>query len=802
MTSIRRNFLTYFRMKTVILTVIIILVLFTTSFALYVFPALRDGTLYMQLQENDSVVVYYNGIYETETTLMSVYFSNQSGELIERLDVPPDAESGYLEALIVTEDGQYAMLIPGINRYEYIIGLSSARPAVYNPSKGYRNIPSFSYPLYVKIPPGCSGFKLGGKYSRNCTGIIMFDPSGAVHDTLILNAYTYNFEYDSLIIEAPLPGFWEVEPLTNGQLGLWVDSIPNYFAFDTTGYFVPVFDAGVVNISASGAIGTRPLLGSTSAGSAPPDAYIRGVYRDLGIQSINYYSGLSWREPVNDNSDPWDYNPAGFNWVSEDNRFEIYQDSLNINLLVLYNNQDSWLPDPVADYTAMEEHSEFMWASLYHHNYERERSITWAVTCDEPNLKFTGSDGLPRHTYAEYESLFTLCASRCKNSPIAEIRETKFIAPSSSNWLTGTEEGYLGFEWSAELITNRDSLIDGLSFDMWSRKELIENWRFKQVVASAGSIHYACDTDGNPEEEVIIGQTNFGGGGETSYYDTESFTATLWWAGVVCEAAALGNLTAIHWFPIVDEWRHQKGLLRSDGSYKPVAYGYKFVNTHLGDSIINTTCDQPWISAITSIDTVGAIKSLVVNKSRHQFEANIDITAPGWAGESFDAYVEYMDSSNFTSPDSLPLAEDLSFTYTLLPRTIYAFVFRPSSILVEEHQEIFDLSGDFDLTVYPNPFNGSIFIQIGLGNYATKKIMLGSSIDIGIYNLTGQMVFTMEYQIQKYTNESANCKKIIDPDNPALSFSWIPEPSISSGIYFVKSSLCDQSAVKRVVYLK
>ncbi|MBN2542667.1 hypothetical protein JXI42_07345 [bacterium] len=125
-----------------------------------------------------------------------------------------------------------------------------------------------------------------------------------------------------------------------------------------------------------------------------------------------------------------------------------------------------------------------------------------------------------------------------------------------------------------------------------------------------------------------------------------------------------------------------------------------------------------------------------------------------------------------------------------------------------EHLNIYDLSTLFSgisetepinnyelLQAYPNPFNSSCRINAPPGS------------QIQIYDLTGRGVFTMECTIRDGANGASeamgeNSGNAVTGLHANGEFLWRPNPTLSSGIYFVKATLGEQTVTKRVVYLK
>lgn len=87
------------------------------------------------------------------------------------------------------------------------------------------------------------------------------------------------------------------------------------------------------------------------------------------------------------------------------------------------------------------------------------------------------------------------------------------------------------------------------------------------------------------------------------------------------------------------------------------------------------------------------------------------------------------------------------------------------------------LPGNIELEAYPNPFNSSVQIKL-------KGV--GSSIEkVEIYDIRGNIL------------DSASSLK-----GKMGQFTWEPDESVESGVYFVRAKLGGDSIAKRVVHLK
>ena len=90
-----------------------------------------------------------------------------------------------------------------------------------------------------------------------------------------------------------------------------------------------------------------------------------------------------------------------------------------------------------------------------------------------------------------------------------------------------------------------------------------------------------------------------------------------------------------------------------------------------------------------------------------------------------------------------------------------------------------------DLFVYPNPFNSSVTISIASTNARVK---------LKIYNLLGEAVWESDNtKIEQSTKTGKS---------PEIRFRWTPDEKTPSGIYFLRSTICNSVITKRLLYIK
>ena len=104
-----------------------------------------------------------------------------------------------------------------------------------------------------------------------------------------------------------------------------------------------------------------------------------------------------------------------------------------------------------------------------------------------------------------------------------------------------------------------------------------------------------------------------------------------------------------------------------------------------------------------------------------------------------------------------------------------------------------ELPGDFEIRVYPNPFNSTCRIGIESGEWRVESVE--------IYNMNGRLVERIP--------AAPLIKGGAERSEAGGFFVWRPAPALGSGVYLVRARFDSRSlggaettATRRVVYLK
>jgi len=99
-----------------------------------------------------------------------------------------------------------------------------------------------------------------------------------------------------------------------------------------------------------------------------------------------------------------------------------------------------------------------------------------------------------------------------------------------------------------------------------------------------------------------------------------------------------------------------------------------------------------------------------------------------------------------------------------------------------------------DLSVRPNPFNSAVNIYVDTKSESAKYL---SSVEI--YDLNGRLVSTLR---PSNIHEEASCEGAIQLRDKDGLYIWRPDPSLGSGIYFVRIEQEMRAYTKPVIYIK
>ena len=105
------------------------------------------------------------------------------------------------------------------------------------------------------------------------------------------------------------------------------------------------------------------------------------------------------------------------------------------------------------------------------------------------------------------------------------------------------------------------------------------------------------------------------------------------------------------------------------------------------------------------------------------------------------------------------------------------------------------------LTAYPNPFNSSVVFALrGVG----ATIRSPGQIAVEIFDITGHLVGNLPLSRTKSGDKTSGYLENRNPDlvRDPTPLTWIPDKSITSGVYLIRARVGDEVVTKKIVYLQ
>ena len=162
------------------------------------------------------------------------------------------------------------------------------------------------------------------------------------------------------------------------------------------------------------------------------------------------------------------------------------------------------------------------------------------------------------------------------------------------------------------------------------------------------------------------------------------------------------------------------------------------------------------------------------------------------------------------SYDTFSVIPESSIYYVDLsvPRcTVYVAVYMDTSTLVEEQFE----PRDFDLSLYPNPFNSSITISLDFGSESAQSssTLPPGACRVEIFDINGRIVDNLSVgEGPRAFPLDGNSPNGSAQGRSPTNIIWQPNESLASGVYLVRATVDPstgsgtETITKRVVYLK
>lgn len=572
--------------------------------------AIRDGVLYVKMNDDSFINVKYKDIWGANGAEDRVYFQSPDGELLSKIVLRPEVDTELREDTFRASrgSGDYRLEVAGYSRRETSVSIEKNTQSVFEPAKVHFSIriPKKGYRLYFNVPQSIDrNFAFAARFEkRGSNEFTLKSPSG--------KRYTFNPKkihysvpsHDKLtFVESEYEvGTWELIFNKPGKAAFWLDNIPNYFALNPQELFLPEFREAKSTITIQPhIIGKTPLLG------VAVDAHVlKGIYEEslmtLKPDFLTYYffPGKKVNPKIPQRA------VATF--------------PLNKEQYIIFLPPDGRKIISSPDVQKGLE-------SLYSTKSNNDEIKTYVSFFDEPNLR------MPLIEYIKQYEIFKYIYDQ-----LGVSRDIFLSAPESSFFMDGPfltrNKTQKGVDWAYSLyekgLFSKHSNIQLISWHEWMHRDLISTDYYADVV------EYAANKFNKLKKSPLfaITQTNISSGSDTSFYDQNTFFASLWLASAFARGASTGKLHAFGWFPFTDELeKHQKGLFSISSTQsledlrltpKPVFYAFKMILDFKQDNVFSVQNNHPDLALVAmSSGEVDEISILLTNHSKRFF--NVDI---------------------------------------------------------------------------------------------------------------------------------------------------------------------------------
>jgi len=497
----------------------------------------KDHAIYIQAQNGDILNITTERRLGTDPDKIYVY--RPDGTLQEELEI---FTSTITVVTLSSGPGVYKIL-PVNYTFIHTYTITPSRPMVVEPLSHHELIRvDGTAELYFEVLPGSTSLTFHA-HSMQSSGAIteeLYDPSDKLVNTFVLPRNT--FQSDFTVID-PAPGTWRCVFLTSAYspCGAWLEGVPNYFAPTPSAWFEPLLtnttavittDAAVV-VSSGARIGVNWWLDPYA-----PSTYIleRDAVIDAGMDTGRLTVNWAYREPTNDNGDPFIINWSGFNFSRPDAVLSAYySDIVSVVpdaapvLLFYWHDGVTWQSQNPADWTTTqrEEFAEFVLATMIHivapdlespPGTGPSYNVEYVELLNEPNL------AMGSMKYQEYIEIVKAVGNRLRSFPDPRINSLKIVAPGIG-WVWGQADREME-NWIGKLIDQADSLIDGINWHQYEYIRIEECGRYAEDIKKVDD-WLATRGDYVADETILMTETNQHGGGPTCWARQDTFHAFL-----------------------------------------------------------------------------------------------------------------------------------------------------------------------------------------------------------------------------------------------------------------------------------
>ncbi|AIR90815.1 hypothetical protein [Pseudomonas cremoricolorata] len=566
---------------------------------------IRDGSLYLQPAQNDTVQVRWQPAWQADAVEESLYLLDGQGRLQGERPISRQQTRGEQDWPLAASAGPYQLEVPGYSFRRYSVTHDADTRALFAPAKVHFSVQAQpDTELYFQVPAGEQA-SLAGKYHGGVRALEVERLGDGRRWHLALLPHQAYWEFERLALpQASTPQVFRLRLSGQGKAAFWLDGSANLFA-QRVEHLGPLAQReGQVHLRVGNTRrGSSARLGVNLPYLLPPKAS-HAVLDEVQPHAAGWYSFVDvlQRKP--------DYEQAFRRFYLQ--RYPIDQD---ITLLAATGRRSVLDAEPTT--------SAGLDAWLRSATQWPGHALHYLAFSDEPNLSYPD--------YASYARYFAAMLEQVQRFPGARDAGVRIAMPASSNLVNGPmREGSrerVGLDWARRLLAEHGEGIDALAWHTWMVRDLLATRSYRQQVRAAAEL-VGLDANGRPRKALLLDQTNISSGSSLSPYEQDTQFAALWWASVAINASADGLLDMLNWFQLADEPQWPKGMIQVHGegagfSAKPVALAHRFMQRHWLPEVLSLDNDAFEVDALAMAE--GDQRSLLgVNKATRRQQLQVD----------------------------------------------------------------------------------------------------------------------------------------------------------------------------------
>lgn len=655
---------------------------------------IRRGTVYLDVDNPDGATVTVRKNFSPEAYL---YLYGPDGDRLVCRPVEKNAREFTLA--LEAGPGTYRMILSGEAVWN---ARTQNTPVIFEPEREWTSLHQTDDKdrrYYFRVAPDCERFTLHATNQNGNTGapavVRLYDPHGKLSKDVGLKRITpeslmhrigaanrqeaelkFRILTEDVTITDPDPGVWSVEAFCRhsaDDVGVWLDGTPNLFALHPNDLFEPAFPAAEASLTVDADKVRGPTgLPSVICGFNRGDQTLP-ILQDLGMRAVTDYCSQYFREPDNDDSDPDHINWDAFNFEAENRRVDYLDRGGFTGLTHMQFSPPSWLGIPGSEEWMgnLDEVGEFVAAYITQYRSRRPSGLEYFTFINEPNLAF-GSDEAARDRYVR---AFTAAGKRLRQINDPAVEAAKFGGPDIA-----VSRYHAPWDWISALLDAADEYVDFISYDVYAYPMLDDTWRYGDDIERVRRMIREHDTDGR-DEEILIFETNLRGGLYLQSCKQDTHYSALWWASVLNHALGTGDIRAITYFTLIERGARRKGLLKEDGTPKPVYESMRMYNHNLLEEVLESKSSHAQVDCLATADRdEGRLNLFVCNRSRRDIALrDLTVKMPGSKGRvhlSTERFTGQMDEPQSKGEADVDCNGDiLAHTDTLPPQSISLYLF-------------------------------------------------------------------------------------------------------------------------------